>query len=108
MRLAPMIQDHDPMTEPRKPTTVAGKTGPAGQPSTRARVPFMVTAAMKRQLRDAGYTDTQIREMRPAEAHQIIAAGREKPSPTIPTPPKRLSLADLKAAAVSRRTQLKT
>lgn len=79
----------------------------------------MVTAAMKRQLRNAGYSDAQIREMRPAEAHQIIAAGREKPSTTkpaaitdpattIPTPPKRLSLSDLKAAAISRRTQVKT
>jgi hypothetical protein len=103
-----MIQDHDPMTESRQPTTVAGKTGRAAKPSTRARVPFMVTAAMKRQLREAGYTETQIREIRPAEAHKIIAVGREKPSPTIPTPPKRLSLADLKAAGIARRTQVKT
>jgi hypothetical protein len=42
--------------------------------STRGSVPFMVTAEMKRQLRDLGYTDVQIREMRPAEAHQIINA----------------------------------
>jgi hypothetical protein len=42
--------------------------------STRASVPLMVTAEMKRQLRDLGYTDAQIREMRPAEAHQIINA----------------------------------
>jgi hypothetical protein len=34
----------------------------------------MVTAKMKQQLRDLGYTDAQIREMRPAEAHQIIDA----------------------------------
>jgi hypothetical protein len=32
----------------------------------------MITAAMKQQLRELGYTDMQIREMRPAEAHQII------------------------------------
>jgi hypothetical protein len=42
--------------------------------STRASVPFMVTSEMKRRLRDLGYTDAQIREMRPAEAHQIINA----------------------------------
>lgn len=42
--------------------------------STRGSVPFMVTAEMKRQLRDLGYADAQIREMRPAEAHLIINA----------------------------------
>lgn len=42
--------------------------------STRGSVPFMVTAEMKRQLRELGYTDAQIREIRPAEAHQIINA----------------------------------
>jgi hypothetical protein len=44
------------------------------QSSTRGSVPFMVTAEMKRQLRKLGYTDAQIREIRPAEAHQIINA----------------------------------
>jgi hypothetical protein len=39
---------------------------------TRGSVPFMITMAMKQQLRDLGYTDEQIREMAPAEAHQII------------------------------------
>jgi hypothetical protein len=34
----------------------------------------MVTAEMKRQLRKLGYTEAQIREIRPAEAHQIINA----------------------------------
>jgi hypothetical protein len=43
-----------------------------GEPPTRSGVPFMITAAMKQQLRDLGYTDVQIREMRPAEAHRII------------------------------------
>jgi hypothetical protein len=42
--------------------------------STRGSVPFMVTAEMKRRLRELGYTDAQIREMRPAVAHQIINA----------------------------------
>jgi hypothetical protein len=42
--------------------------------STRGSVPFMVTAEMKRRLRELGYTDAQIREIRPAEAHQIINA----------------------------------
>jgi hypothetical protein len=47
----------------------------ATEPSlTRGSVPFMVTAEMKRQLRELGYTDAQIRELRPAEAHQIINA----------------------------------
>jgi hypothetical protein len=47
----------------------------ASQPSsTRASVPFMVTAKMKRQSRELGYTDAQIREIRPSEAHQIINA----------------------------------
>jgi hypothetical protein len=39
---------------------------------TRGSVPFMITTAMKQQLRDLGYTDEQIREMPPAEAHQIL------------------------------------
>jgi hypothetical protein len=39
---------------------------------TRGSVPFMITIAMKQQLRELGYTDEQIREMPPAEAHQII------------------------------------
>jgi hypothetical protein len=42
------------------------------EPSRRGSVPFMITTAMKQQLRDLGFTDVQIREMRPAEAHQII------------------------------------
>jgi hypothetical protein len=42
------------------------------KPSTRGGVPFMITAAMKQQLLELGYTDVQIREMQPAEAHQII------------------------------------
>jgi len=46
--------------------------GTKSEPSTRGSVPFMITAAMKQQLRELGYTDVQIHEMRPAEAHQII------------------------------------
>jgi hypothetical protein len=41
---------------------------------TRGSVPFMITAAMKQRLRELGYTDVQIREMQPAQAHQIINA----------------------------------
>jgi len=35
-------------------------------------IPFMVTRAMKERLRGLGYTDEQIADMRPAEAHDIL------------------------------------
>jgi len=45
------------------------------EPESTAGVPFMVTAAMKQQLRERGFTDDQIRNLTPQEANHIL--GRE-------------------------------
>jgi hypothetical protein len=59
------------------PSTPAA--GPAVSPNGNGRdgpsaggIPFIITHGMKAALRGLGYTDEQIREMTPAEAHQIL------------------------------------
>jgi hypothetical protein len=48
--------------------------GNGGEPDTVASVPFMLTAAQKRELHDVlGYSDEQIREMTPQQGQDIIA-----------------------------------
>jgi hypothetical protein len=43
-------------------------------------VPFMITQAQRQKLRDLGYRGEQIREMKPAEAHDILASGKAAPA----------------------------
>jgi hypothetical protein len=40
--------------------------------SPRVQVSFLITQAQKAQLRAKGYSDDQIAQMKPAEAHQIL------------------------------------
>jgi hypothetical protein len=40
--------------------------------SPTAQVSFFITQAQKAQLRERGYSDDQIAQMKPAEAHQIL------------------------------------
>jgi hypothetical protein len=54
-----------------------GKEEPsAGESDTVASVPVMITGAMKAQLRARGYSDDQIANIRPKEAHNILARER--------------------------------
>ena len=41
-----------------------------------AGVPFMITRAQKQELHNLGYSDEHIREMKPAEAQDILAGGK--------------------------------
>jgi RecA-family ATPase len=51
-----------------------GKEQPsAGESDTVASVPVMITRAMKARLRARGYSDGQIANMRPKQAHDILA-----------------------------------
>jgi putative DNA primase/helicase len=49
---------------------------------TAASVPFMITRAMKDGLRARGYSDEQIRNMTPQEAHNILAGSGQKADET--------------------------
>jgi hypothetical protein len=44
----------------------------AATPSPKAQVSFFITQAQKAQLREKGYSDDQIAQMKPAEAHRIL------------------------------------
>jgi hypothetical protein len=44
----------------------------AGMPSPEARISFFITQAQKAQLREKGYSDDEIAQMKPAEAHHIL------------------------------------
>jgi hypothetical protein len=44
----------------------------AALPSPEAQVSFFITKAQKALLRERGYSDDQIAQMKPAEAHQIL------------------------------------
>jgi hypothetical protein len=46
---------------------------PEGQVS--AQMPFMITASMRARLSELGYSETEIDNLTPAEAHEIINAG---------------------------------
>jgi hypothetical protein len=41
-------------------------------PSLEAQVSFFITQAQKAELREKGYSDDQIAQMKPAEAHRIL------------------------------------
>jgi hypothetical protein len=45
------------------------------KPETEAQVSFMITKAQRSKLKEMGYTDDQIDEMKPAEAHSILGIG---------------------------------
>lgn len=51
-------------------------------PASTARVPLMVTGAMRERLRELGYVDSAIDRMTPAEAHERLSSGG---GPTMPT-----------------------
>lgn len=57
---------------------------PSGEPPS-AGVSFMITRAQKEALRRLGYTDEQVREMRPEEAHRIL--GHRAPADPPPATP---------------------
>jgi hypothetical protein len=42
-----------------------------------ARIPFMITRAMKTALRGRGYADSDIEQLTPADAHKILGNGAE-------------------------------
>jgi hypothetical protein len=57
---------------------VHGRVNPNGaEQQTVASVPFMLTEAMRAALRARGFSDDQIRAMRPAAAHAALAADPE-------------------------------
>jgi len=68
---------------------------PAGPPkgaetaaatATTARVPFMITQAMRAEFGRRGYTTDQIRNLTPAAAHAILSTATV-PSAAVPPPP---------------------
>jgi hypothetical protein len=64
----------DPVDKDGTPSAIGSSNGADG-------IPFMVTQSMKRRLRLLGYTDEQIADMRPDEAHKILAGqGGDRPS----------------------------
>src|SRR5262249_10861964 len=63
---------------------------------TTASIPFMITAAMKVQLSALGYSDDDIRNMTPKQAHEILGplpAPTPQPPPS-PAPPPRVKIAN--------------
>jgi hypothetical protein len=58
-----------------------GKSGESGDGVSRdyAGAPFMITMAQKVQLRELGYSDAAIANMRPEEAHKILSHDRSAP-----------------------------
>jgi hypothetical protein len=60
----------------------AGGAHPAGTADGAGSIPFMITGAQKAELRKRGYTDQQIRDMTPTEAHRILT-----PAPRPARPP---------------------
>jgi len=47
-------------------------TGGLSSSSPQAQVSFFITQAQTAQLREKGYSDEQIAQMKPAEAHRIL------------------------------------
>jgi hypothetical protein len=93
-----------PATQPRRrsrnsaaqPSDRSAQASDHSQPFCQAAsVPFMITHAMKAELRGRGFTDDQIRNMTPAQAHEAV---RNQP-PINPTDdPEQPSGCDLSAA----------
>jgi hypothetical protein len=84
-------EDDDRLIEipaPRRATPQAnGHTAEAPSSST-AGIPFVITANTKARLREIGYTDDEIFNMRPEDAQQILkAATAIEPRPSPPTQP---------------------
>jgi hypothetical protein len=56
-----------------KPSSlVADNAEPIDRTARHSKVSLMITQAQKSQLRDRGYTDDEIHEMRPEEAHRVL------------------------------------
>ncbi len=53
-------------------SSVEDTTAAPASSSPKAQVSFFITQAQKAQLREKGYSDHQIEQMKPAEAHQIL------------------------------------
>jgi len=49
----------------------------AGEASADGRIPFMTTAAMKEKLRELNFTDEQIANLTPQEAHEILGKPKD-------------------------------
>lgn len=67
------VEPPEPPAEP-PPHSDPPEASVEKQPSDAEGVSFTITKAQKQRLRELGYTDAQIREMTPAEAHAIVAA----------------------------------
>ena len=46
--------------------------------NTTTSIPFMITQAMKVELASLGYSEEEIRNMTPSDAHTFLTAEREK------------------------------
>jgi hypothetical protein len=64
-----------PITSAEQDAFGPSDKGTSAAPTT-AAMPFMLTAAHKRELRALGYTDEEIREMTPQKGHDILAQRR--------------------------------
>jgi hypothetical protein len=70
-----------PPDEAPDPTPDPPETSSAtGSKADNNGIPFMVTQDMKRRLRLLGYTDDQIADMRPDEAHKILVGQGSRPA----------------------------
>jgi hypothetical protein len=78
---------HKPLAHQGRPAKVRLRTKPVAPPtpqsnvqdaaaaapvSSSPQVSFFITHAQKAQLRDRGYTDEEIAQMKPAQAHKIL------------------------------------
>lgn len=79
--LQPRGREEPPPAEP-PPEPPPRPTPPPSSPSTGSEgIPFMITRAMKAQLKERGFTDDQIMNMTPAQAHSHLQ------EPIVHTPP---------------------
>jgi hypothetical protein len=53
-------------------SNVEDATATLSSPRPKAQVSFFITQAQKAELREKGYSEDQIAQMKPAEAHQIL------------------------------------
>lgn len=67
-----ILAEPDPVSSADSPSD-SQNTATAAPPSDKsARVPFMITNAQKAQLRERGYADDQIAQMKPEDAHRAL------------------------------------
>lgn len=64
------VQADQPLTP--QPAPVKLEPDPIPVNENKAQVSFFITNLQKQQLRERGYSDTDIAKMRPAEAHKIL------------------------------------